>query len=347
MIANQFLLARTYRWCTAFQSRKRKACSIVIRLVGILLNVNVKDQLEERICMRIANCDNRAAFVFGPDGAERAVDIATASGGRFGPELQRIYQGWAEFSAWAVSFDSAVAEGNVSHVDRAKLGAPSPNPRQVFAVGLNYGDHARESGMEAPTGLPPVFAKYVSSFTGPDTTVVLPDEGNVDWEVELVVVIGREASNIDEAAGWSHVAGLTVGQDISERISQTRGPAPQFALAKSLAGFSPQGPWLVTIDEFDDPGDLELGCSLDGEVVQQARTKELIYPVPRLVAALSHIVTLYPGDVIFTGTPSGVGFGRKPQRFIQPGDRLDSWIDGIGELHQTFVAAPFSMEGLA
>lgn len=295
--------------------------------------------------MRIANHDNRAALVFGPNGDETAVDIATASDGRFGPELQAIYQEWAEFSAWAGVFDSTVANGSGDRIDRTKLGAPSPTPRQVFAIGLNYGDHARESGMESPTDLPPVFAKYVSSFAGPETTVVIPAGGDVDWEVEVVVVVGREACKIDEAAGWSHVAGLTVGQDISERISQMRGPVPQFALSKSFAGFSPQGPWLVTTDEFADPDDLELGCSLNGEVVQRARTKELIFPVPRLVAALSHIVTLYPGDVVFTGTPSGVGFGRKPQRFIQPGERLDSWINGIGELHQTFVA--HSTEGLA
>jgi 2-keto-4-pentenoate hydratase/2-oxohepta-3-ene-1,7-dioic acid hydratase in catechol pathway len=288
--------------------------------------------------MRIANLDDRAALVIGPAGDEKAVDIASVSRGRFASELPAIYPVWDELTAWAGGLDVAALRAEAHTIDRATLGAPSPAPRQVFAAGLNYHAHAAESGLASPTELPPVFTKYVSSFSGPDTVVVLPAGGNVDWEVELVAVIGRDASNIDESAAWSHVAGLTVGQDISERISQLRGPAPQFGLGKSFRGFSPQGPWLITPDEFDTPDDLELGCALDGEEVQKGRTRDLIFPVPKLIAALSRTVTLYPGDVVFTGTPAGVGLGREPQRFIQAGQRLDSWIEGIGELHQTFIA---------
>ncbi|MDI9953943.1 fumarylacetoacetate hydrolase family protein [Rhodococcus sp. IEGM 1305] len=290
--------------------------------------------------MRIANIDNRAALVFGDEGSERAVDIAHASRGRFGPELPAVYQAWDDVTGWVAEQDTHALTGNRVPIDRSLLRAPSPAPRQVFAVGLNYHAHAAESGFDSPTQLPPVFTKYASSFTGPDTDVVIPAGGNVDWEIELVVVIGRETSNIDEADAWSHIAGLTAGQDISERISQLRGPAPQFGLGKSFAGFSPQGPWLVTPDEFADPDDLELGCTVDGEEVQKGRTRDLIFPVSKLVAALSHTVTLYPGDVIFTGTPAGVGVGRDPQRFLQAGETLDSWIDGIGTLHQRFVADP-------
>lgn len=286
--------------------------------------------------MRIANLDNRAALVIEVDGDDKAIDIAAASFGRFG-DLPGIYQSWDEFLAWAAGFDVASVSADAVVIDRTKLGAPSPAPRQVFAIGLNYGAHAAESGFASPTDLPPVFAKYVSSFSGPDSEVVVPAAGNVDWEVELVAIIGREATNVDEAAAWSHVAGLTAGQDISDRLAQFRGSAAQFGLSKSLPGFSPQGPWLVTPDEFDDPDDLELGCSLDGEEVQKARTRDLIFPVPTLIAMLSDILTLYPGDVLFTGTPSGVGFGREPQRFIEVGQRLDSWIEGIGDLHQRFV----------
>ncbi|MCD2110309.1 fumarylacetoacetate hydrolase family protein [Rhodococcus rhodochrous] len=285
--------------------------------------------------MRIANLDNRAVLVVGDSGNEQAVDIATASAGRFGPELASIYESWDEVRAWAADAD---VTDNAS-IDRARLGAPSPAPRQVFAVGLNYDDHAAESGFEAPTHLPPVFTKYVSAFTGPDSEVTIPDGGNVDWEIELVAVIGREARNVDAADAWSYVAGLTAGQDISERVAQMRGPAPQFGLAKSYPGFAPQGPWLVTPDEFADPDDLELGCAIDGEEVQKGRTREMIFSVPALVAELSRNVTLYPGDVIFTGTPAGVGMGRDPQRYLRAGERLDSWIEGIGELHQRFVAA--------
>ncbi|WP_434445404.1 fumarylacetoacetate hydrolase family protein [Lentzea sp. E54] len=283
--------------------------------------------------MRIANLDHRAVLVLAGD---RAVDIATASNGRFGPDPADVYRRWDEFTAWAAD---APAHDTVA-IDRNRLGPPSPAPRQVFAVGLNYHAHAAESGFEAPTHLPPVFTKYVSSFTGPDTEVVLPAGGNVDWEVELVVVVGREAQDVAEADAWAHVAGLTAGQDLSERISQLRGPAPQFGLGKSYPGFSPQGPWLVTPDEFADPGDLELGCAIDGVQMQKGRTSDLIFPVPRLVAELSRTLTLHPGDVIFTGTPAGVGLGRDPQRFLRAGENLVSWIEGIGELRQRFVAAP-------
>ena len=287
--------------------------------------------------MRLANYAERAAVIVGDGGDDRAVDVATASKGRFGPGMSSLYEQWDEFISWAAPLTELKAcDGDA--VERKLLGAPSPSPRQVFAIGLNYDAHAAESGFDSPTDLPPVFVKYVSSFSGPDTTVIIPAEGNVDWEVELVAVIGRETSRIAVASAWSSVAGLTVGQDISERASQLRGPAAQFGLGKSFPGFSPQGPWLVTLDQFDDVDDLELGCSLDGEEVQKGRTRDLIFSVPKLISALSHNVTLYPGDVLFTGTPAGVGIGREPQRFIQSGQRLDSWIEGIGELHQVFEA---------
>lgn len=290
--------------------------------------------------MRIANVDNRAALVVGASGAEQILDIAELSNGRFGPSLTLIYQAWDELRQWVseLEWDSSQAVS----LDRTKLGAPSPQPRQVFAIGLNYHAHAAESGFESPTHLPPVFTKYSSSFTGPDTEVIIPAGGNVDWEIELVAVIGHEASNIGAADVWSYVAGLTVGQDISERVSQLRGPAPQFGLGKSFAGFSPQGPWLVTPDEFSNADDLELGCTVNGEEVQKGRTADLIFPVPALIAELSRTVTLYPGDVVFTGTPAGVGVGRSPQRFLNAGDQLDSWIEGIGDLHQRFVPDPRS-----
>ncbi|HEY5855349.1 MAG TPA: fumarylacetoacetate hydrolase family protein [Aldersonia sp.] len=287
--------------------------------------------------MRIANYDDRAFLVIGDAGAERGIDLAAASNGRFGPSPAAVYQNWDQVAAWVAEHDLAGFDSVA--IDRARLGAPSPAPRQVFAIGLNYHAHASESGFESPTHLPPVFTKYVSSFSGPDTEVVIPAGGNVDWEVELVAVIGREATRVGVEQAWDYVAGLTVGQDISERVSQLRGPAPQFGLGKSFAGFSPQGPWLVTPDEFANPDDLELSCSIDGEEVQKGRTSDLIFPVSRLISELSHTATLYPGDVIFTGTPAGVGVGRAPQRFLRPGERLDSAVEGIGELHQSFVSA--------
>lgn len=283
--------------------------------------------------MRIANHDNRTVLLVSD---EAGIDVHTASGGRFGPDLALVYARWEEFSEWAGALTNVPAADVV--IDRSLLGSPSPAPRQVFAIGLNYSEHARESGFAQPDSLPPVFTKFVSSLTGPDTQVVLPEGGNTDWEVELVAIIGSEASNVPAARAWEYVAGLSVGQDISERVSQLRGPAPQFGLGKSFSGFAPVGPWLVSPDEFENPDDLELGCSLDGEELQKGRTSELIFSVPALIEGLSQTVTLLPGDIIFTGTPAGVGLGRSPQRFIQPGETLVSWIEGIGEISQSFIS---------
>ena len=206
----------------------------------------------------------------------------------------------------------------------------------MFAVALNYVDHAAESGNEPPEQ-PLIFPKYVSAFSGPVTDVVLP-EGNVDWECELVAVISRAAHRVSAEEAWSYVAGLTVGQDISERVLQRSGPVPQFGLGKSYPGFAPSGPVLVTPDELPDPDDLAIGCEVNGEVMQSGRTRDMIFPVADLIAFISRVVTLYPGDVIFTGTPPGVGMGRRPPVFLKPGDRLTSHIEGIGEMQQTFVS---------
>jgi 2-keto-4-pentenoate hydratase/2-oxohepta-3-ene-1,7-dioic acid hydratase in catechol pathway len=207
----------------------------------------------------------------------------------------------------------------------------------VFAIGLNYRDHALESNLAVPDTFPPVFTKFRTALSGPITTVVLPPGGNVDWEVELVVVIGRRAERVAAADAWSHVAGLTAGQDISERITQLAGPAPQFSLGKSFPGFAPIGPWVVTVDEFGDPDDIELQCAIGEEILQKGRTSGFLFGVPALIEGLSRVTPLLPGDIIFCGTPAGVGIGRDPQRFLQPGDVLVSQVSGIGELRQTFI----------
>ncbi len=286
--------------------------------------------------MKLANLDGRAVIVTA-DGS--GIDVERASSGSFGPQLQDLYQDWDAFTAWAAGADLDASGASSEAIDPARLGAPSPMPRQILAFGLNYDSHAKESGFDAPDRLPPLFPKFVSSLTGPVTTVTLPEGGNTDWEVELVAVIGRETRDIDESQGWDVVAGLTVGQDISERVIQLSGPAPQFGLGKSYPGFTATGPWLVTTDEFADRDDIGLSCTLDGETMQDGRTRDLIMSVPQLIAGLSQIITLYPGDLVFTGTPAGVGLGRDPQRYIAPDQVLVSTIEGIGELRQTFVAA--------
>lgn len=282
--------------------------------------------------MKLANIDGRAALLVATGSA---VDVHKASDGRFGPDLASVYDDWAAFRDWAQNAPTDAA----LPFSPEELGAPSPAPRQILAIGLNYREHAAESGFEAPSALPPVFPKFLSSLSGPVTEVVLPEGGNTDWEVELVAVIGREASHVSEEDAWDHLAGVTAGQDISERVIQLSGPAPQFGLGKSYPGFAPTGPWLVTPDELPDKDDLRLTAVLDGDTVQDGRTRNLIVPVARLIAELTKVVTLYPGDLLFTGTPEGVGLGRKPQRFIQAGETLISTIEGVGELRQTFVAA--------
>lgn len=283
--------------------------------------------------MRLANLDGRLVVV--TDDGRRAVDVEQASGGRFGPDPQAVYEQWDDFRQWAAGADGL---GDGLPFEVSDLGAPAPAPRQLLAIGLNFRAHAAESGLGTPTELPPVFTKFASSISGPVTTVRLPEGGHTDWEVELVAVIGKKAHRVAEADAWGYVAGLTVGQDISERVTQLRGPAAQFSLGKSFPGFAPMGPWLVTPDEFADPDDLELSSTINGEEVQRGRTRDMIFGVPALIAGLSEVVTLLPGDVVFTGTPSGVGMGRDPQRWLADGDVLVSRIEGIGELRQTFTA---------
>jgi 2,4-didehydro-3-deoxy-L-rhamnonate hydrolase len=216
----------------------------------------------------------------------------------------------------------------------ADLRCPVPAPRQVFAIGLNYRSHAEESGMAVP-GVPATFTKFPASLTGPfdDVEVV---GGSTDWEVELVGVIGRPADRVAEEDAWAHVAGLTVGQDLSDRHLQFAAGS-QFSLGKSHRGYGPLGPWVVTLDEVPDPDDLALGCSVDGEKVQDARTSDLVFGVPRLIAELSVVLPLLPGDVIFTGTPAGVGMTRQPPRFLQPGQVVESWIEGVGTIRNRMV----------
>ena len=289
--------------------------------------------------MRLATLADRAVVIT-DDGA---IDVERASRGRFGPDSQGLFDDWTGFVAWAETLDCASSPGGASDRDDAQpfavdqLGAPVPRPRQVFAIGLNYAEHAAEAGYP-PDSMPVTFTKFPSCIVGPDVVVPLP-EGNVDWEVELVVVIGREGREISRESAWDHVAGLTIGQDLSERITQMEGSAPQFSLGKSFPGFGPTGPWLVTPDEFDDRDDLAIACTLSGDEVQSARTSMMLYDVPELIARLSAVCVLLPGDLIFSGTPAGIGNRRIPQRFIGADDVLVSEIEGIGSLTTRFVLA--------
>lgn len=276
--------------------------------------------------MRLGTIAGRLALVSG----DQALDVNVASSGRLSHDPLIALGHLADMRAWAAAADWS---GAVTFRPE-ELGPPVPRPRQVFAVALNYRPHAAEAGF-TPPAQPLIFTKFPSCITGPVAAVSLP-EGHVDWEVEIVAVVGAGGRNIDRADAWDVLAGLTVGQDLSERIIQLQGSAPQFSLGKSYAGFGPIGPVLVTPDEFTDRDDIEFFSSLDGEELQHGRTSEMIFAVDDLVAYLSRVCELYPGDLIFTGTPSGVGNRRTPPRFLRAGETLRSAAAGIGEIVQVF-----------
>ncbi|WP_433824482.1 fumarylacetoacetate hydrolase family protein [Actinoplanes sp. CA-015351] len=266
--------------------------------------------------MRFATLDGR--LVLTRDG--QALDVP------FNDPLARFDEvlKWAAGADWPAAVPFTVDQ----------LGPPVPQPRQVFAVALNYRPHAAEAGYQAPAD-PLLFTKFPSCITGPITEVTLP-QGKPDWEIEVVAVIGTGGSHIPVAHAWEAVAGLTLGQDLSERELQMRGKPAQFSLAKSFPGFGPTGPFLVTPDEFADRDDIGFECFLGDERVQHGRTSEMIFPVAELVARISAVCPLLPGDLIFTGTPAGVGNRRNPPRYLQPGETLISRAEGIGEIRQTF-----------
>ena len=213
-------------------------------------------------------------------------------------------------------------------LEEATLQAPVPRPRNSFGIGLNYRDHAKESKMELPK-VPVVFSKYPSCISRPFTDIKLRAEQG-DYEAELVVVIGHTTRDISIEESWSHVAGLMVGQDISDRELQLGAQPPQFGLGKSRDTYGPTGPILVSPDSFGDPDNLAITCDVNGERRQDDRTSSLIFDVSFLVSYLSAVLTLEPGDLIFTGTPAGVGM--PDQRFLKPGDVVTTSIEGIGTI---------------
>jgi 2-keto-4-pentenoate hydratase/2-oxohepta-3-ene-1,7-dioic acid hydratase in catechol pathway len=298
--------------------------------------VSIAHRHRKQAALRIANLSGRLVLLSG----NRALDVEQASEGRFTSNPQAVYERWDEFVQWARDQDASAGSG----YEARDLGPAVPRPPQVFAIGLNYASHAGESGLSVPEN-PMVFTKFVSSFAGPDAEVELSGE-TVDWEVELVAVIGTGGRDIPEQDAWSHVAGLTIGQDISDRTVQFWGEPAQFSMGKSLKGFAPIGPAVVTLDEVDaiaDRSDLAIGCTLtrpDGttEVLQNGRTHDMIFSVPSLIARLSALVELLPGDVIFTGTPEGVGLGRSPRVYLEAGQSVTSEIEGLGSIRQRFVA---------
>lgn len=233
---------------------------------------------------------------------------------------------------------AALQVGAVQSPGEVRLLPPVPRPEKVICVGLNYADHARESGMQPPAE-PVIFSKFPTAVSADGDPIVLPRvSGQVDYEAELVVVIGVGGHRIAPERARDHIAGYCCGNDVSARDWQLYKPGGQWLLGKSFDTFAPFGPALVTADEAGDVSDLRIQLRLNGQRMQDSSTQQLIFPVEQLVAYVSGVCTLVPGDVIFTGTPPGVGFVRKPPVYLKPGDLVEVEIERLGVLRNRIVA---------
>ena len=220
--------------------------------------------------------------------------------------------------------------GDATPADEVRMHAPVPNPGKFICIGLNYRDHAIESGMEIPE-IPTVFTKYDNAVCGPGDPIILPSVSKrVDYEAELAFVIGKRAKNV-EAADWEeYVFGYTCVHDVSARDYQLA--TSQWTIGKTFDSFGPMGPTLVSKDEIDNPNNLRIWFDLNGDILQDSNTDQLVFDIPALLEYLSAVMTLQPGDIVSTGTPPGVGMARKPPIFLKPGDVCKVGIEGIGEL---------------
>jgi 2-keto-4-pentenoate hydratase/2-oxohepta-3-ene-1,7-dioic acid hydratase in catechol pathway len=263
---------------------------------------------------------------------DRVIGLRAAG---FGDMLAVLASG-PEGRAKIENFVSNPAADSIFELSSVRLLAPIPRPPKLICIGLNYRDHAAEARQEIPT-IPTVFSKFSNTVIGPGDAIVLPKiSRKTDYEAEFAFVIGIGGRHIAAADWQRHVFGYTAFNDVSARDVQSA--TSQWMIGKSFDTFAPMGPCLVTADEVPDPHALDISLRIGGEVLQHSNTRELIFKIPELVAHLSSVTTLEPGDVVATGTPGGVGFARKPPRYLQPGDEVIVSIEGIGELRNPVVA---------
>lgn len=283
--------------------------------------------------MRLANLSGRAVIVTDMG----FIDINRASAGLFSSEIGDAIRRIDEIENWFIESRPSETEQQdvgASQFDE-RLGPISPDPRQIFVVGLNYRRHAEEMGLPIPKH-PMVFTKFASSLTGPNGDLPIPSL-TTDFETELVVVFKKGGRLINKDDALSFVAGYCVAQDISERTLQAEGSPAQFSLAKSYRNFSPMGPWLTSTSAVPEPNNLIIGCTINGVTMQEASTSDMIFSISDLISYLSSIVEILPGDLMFTGSPHGVGQGRKPPRFLQPGDVIVSHLESVGSFRTTCI----------
>ena len=277
---------------------------------------------------------------FGPAGAERP-GVQRPDGRRidasgFGEDYDEGFfgsDGLERLALWVAREGTRAPEVGAD----VRLGPPIVRPSKIICVGLNYRDHAKESGMAVPAE-PVIFFKSTTALVGPNDDVIIPKGSTkTDWEVELAVVIGERASYVSEAEATKHIAGYVLHNDYSERVFQLE-RGGQWVKGKSCDTFAPLGPFLATPDEIGDVHDLKLWLTVNGERKQDGSTRDLVFGVPFLVSYISQFMTLLPGDVISTGTPAGVAMGHTPVRFLQPGDVVELGIDGLGSSRQRLRA---------
>ena len=283
--------------------------------------------------MRIANLAGRATIVTD----NGLIDLATSSLGAFSASIDKCLGQLDTIRAWLASASPAVTESTTPRelVGDGRLGPVVMRPQQIFAVALNYRHHAEEMHLVLPRA-PMIFTKFVSSLCGPNDEVPLPSM-TTDFEAELVVVIAKTTRDIAVDDALTSVAGYCVGQDYSERTIQMQGTPAQFSLGKSFRNFTPIGPWLTTTDEIADPNDLGIRCAINGTEFQNSNTADMVFSVAEIVSYLSRVVELRPGDVIFTGSPHGVGQGMTPPVFLRPGDQIVTSIDHLGRIENLAV----------
>ena len=282
--------------------------------------------------MRLVNFRHKGRVEFG---VERDGYVRSLANAGYGSDVQ-FFAGGEEALEAARKLDAAKGAEQIA-LGEVQLLAPVQEPGKILCVGLNYRDHAVESKMAIPE-VPTIFLKLPNAVTGPGAEIVLPrNSAQPDYEAEFAAVIGRGGRNI-RAEDWEqHVLGYTILNDVSARDVQLA--TSQWTLGKSFDTFAPMGPAIVTTDAIRAPHALDIKLAIDGEVLQHSNTKHLIFKLPELIAHISAVVPLEPGDVISTGTPAGVGLGRTPQRWLKPGEEIVITIEGIGELRNRVVSA--------
>lgn len=269
------------------------------------------------------------------DGTATVVDLH-----QYDPQLPISMKGILELGETGLAvMGEALAKGTPISLANLQLLPPIPDPQKIVCVGLNYADHAAETGAKVGSE-PVIFCKFPSTLRGHEQSIELPEvSSQVDYEAELVVVVGRTVKNVRPEDARSHVAGYCCGHDVSARDWQKEKPGKQWLLGKSFDTFAPLGPWMVTADEVAKPENLAIQLRLNGEVMQCSNTKELIFKIDFLISYISTVCTLLPGDLIYTGTPPGVGMARTPPVFLQPGDTVEVEIEQLGLLRNSVVAA--------